>query len=259
LRFRGGSPGRRPSPLELLATPPERRGADLATSLLARIVEAHGAEESLAAGTARGLALHARAQRPSSPFETPAQATEIDEEALRAWTRALASSEGPLDPFSRLLWRDLALLLTEKRMPDRVLAYVEPVAAAFAPWPELERAVGLAYLELLQPEEALEHLERALAGPATDVLTILAAASAATDLGEHRRATRHLDRGLELFPGRRELRRELGFALERQGDPRGRELLQALLREDPEDDGIRRQLASGAPAAERIGLPEDPR
>ena len=193
---------------------------------------------------ARGLALHFAAQERSSPFESLAQAVEVDEDALRAFHAAIAG-RSELDAFTRHLWEDIARLLTEKRMPDLVLTYVESVAEAYAPWPVLDRALGTAYRELLEPADALRFLHRAQEELPYDVPLHQECADLALEVGEPERAAAYLREALEVQPSRFDLRRSLAIALAEAGDPAGEALLQELLAEEPEDEVLLDHLKEG--------------
>jgi len=197
---------------------------------------------------AAGLALHYGAQTLSSPYESRAQQIEVDEESLRLFREAVPAPQA-LDRLSAALWETLAWLFHEKRMPDSALVYVEPVAERFAPWPLLDRTLARAYRELLEPEAALRHADRALALAPGDIDLLIEAGQAAIELGDPRRGVDYLERALDLQRGRPDLQRALGLGLLAAGDERGRPLLEPLLDEHPEDQELREAL---------YGPPENP-
>ena len=236
-----GRAGRRLPTWSLLDTLPRHRAFALNRSLAERLAQA--AVGTDAEELARGLGLHFAAQRPSSPYETLAQQIEFDEDELRALFASAGSFEP--DPFARDIWEGLAWLLTEKRRPDMVLVYLEPVADRYGPWPVLDRAVALAYRELLEPVEARRLYERVLAAEPGDVGAMIACAELSTELGEPGEAARHLRRALAEEPARYDLERALGIALFQAGDPEGRTMLVRLLEAHPGDEELLRHLAEG--------------
>ena len=240
--FSTGEPTQRIAPLDLLTTLSRWRAFRLHQALADRLSSA--AEGTEMADLALGLALHYRAQEESSLFETRAQSTEVDEDELRAFHAALRSRP-VLDAFTRDLWEGVAWLLTEKRMPDMMLAYVESVADAYTPWPALDVGVGRAYQEFLQPEEALRFLERALEADPYNLEAFVSSAEIADELGRYEHAVELIRAALAVQPDRYEFRRALGISLDKSGDPEGRKILLELLRERPEDDLILDRLSQG--------------
>jgi hypothetical protein len=232
-----------PGPWSFLSTMPQLR-----TFLLQRAWTASLTCEQ-SPSLARGLALHFAVQQLSSPYETRAQQVEIDEDALRALSSA-TSDAGMLTQLTRELWDSLAWLLTEKRMPEEALVYLEPLAERFAPWPELDLAVARAYREVLDPESARRFLERARLARPQDAELLLESARCAQDLDDSDGALGFLERAVELQPGRAELERALALALVARGDPRGRAWVERLLAGNPEDpellDALARTTAPGA-------------
>jgi tetratricopeptide (TPR) repeat protein len=216
-----------PSPLRVLGTMPQQR------KYLLESAWAAGLESRDAPELARGLALHFGSQQLSSPYDSRAMQIEIEEEPLRAFLAA-APPAGALDPVSRELWEALAWVFTEKRLPEETLVYLEPIAERFAPWPALDRALGRAYRELLEPETALRFLERGRRERPEDVELLLELAACAQELGNGQ-AIGLLEEARALQPGRKDVERALGLALVRSGDPRGRPLLERLLPESPDD------------------------
>lgn len=243
----GGTPERRIGAWELLETPSRDRARGMRAALCERLARA-------AAGTpreelARGLAVHYGAQESSSPYETLAQRTEVREDELRAFLAAADT----MDPFSRSAWEGLAWLLTEKRMPDMVLAYVEAVAERYAPWPVLDRAVARAYMEFLEPEEARRFVERGLATAPNDPDLLVLAAELAAGRGEHADAAELYRRALAAAPEKSDVERSLGIELMRAGDPEGREIIDRLLAQDPDDPVILEALQAGPDPGEGSG------
>jgi tetratricopeptide (TPR) repeat protein len=230
-----------PGPLAFLRTMPQQRQFVLEAAWAA------GLDPAPAPALARGLALHFAAQRLSNPYESRSGQVELDEDALRAFLQAVPPP-GALDELARELWEALAAVLTEKREPELVLVYVEPVAERFAAWPALDLAVARAYLELLEPEEAARLLARARGARPNDAELWLESARCAEELGDHAAAAEALERAYALRPERPELERALGLALLRHGEPRGREIVERFLRAYPDD----RELA------EALGLFQSP-
>jgi hypothetical protein len=196
------------------------------------------------ASLARGLARHFAAQTLSSPYETRAQQVELDEEALRAFFEAVPPA-GELDLLSATLWEALARLFFEKRQPEYALVYLEPVAQRFAPWPALERCLVRAYREVLEPEVALAYAERVFGAYPDDFELLIEASQAAREAGTPERGQPFLERAVALQPSHLDQIRALGLELVEAGDERGRGLLEAVRRENPEDEEVLRALSEG--------------
>ena len=239
-----------PGPLRFLGTMPQLREFRLEAGWAASLTPRDAADDTLA--LARGLALHFGAQKLSGPGESRAQQIELDEEALRALFAAVPAP-GALDVLSRELWGSLAWILTEKRYPEEMLVYVEPVAERFAAWPELDRAVGHAYRELLEPAEAARFLERARTARPLDIDLLIESAQCAEELGDAAAAAGFLEQALGLQPGRPDLERALGLVLHRAGEARARALLERSLSAFPEDPELREALGLPAPANPHAG------
>jgi hypothetical protein len=212
----------------------ERGQAEVAASL-ARL--ARGAAGSEDAALAEGLALHAAAQRRSSPWDSEAQAIELDERALDLLAQAALAK--PPDPFLRELWNQLARTLGEKRAIALAQRLLPPLAERWAPWWQLERALALASLELLDADSAAEHLLRVVAERPLDLGVRLDCARALSMAGRTAEAVAQLDAVDALQPGRRDVRRLLAMDLARLGDARAGPLLAALLAEEPDDEQLR--------------------
>ncbi|MCZ6599060.1 MAG: hypothetical protein O7B99_15590 [Planctomycetota bacterium] len=239
----GGSGSRR-SPLALVADIALLRADKERADLTARLADA--AEGTPNADLALGLHRHHRVQGPSSPFETLAQQVELDDGALDALARAAAA--GPLDPFLRQLWEGLAKVLEGKRMPDKVLTYVEPLARKHGPWIELERVVATAYMEFDMAAEAATWLERALESSPYDIGLLVACADRKGRAGDGAGEVELLRRALALQPAREDLKLLVAVALMRSGDPGGRRMARELLDENPEGPrsaDLRELLESG--------------
>jgi tetratricopeptide (TPR) repeat protein len=245
--FEPGPAGERVGALALLNTLPRQRLYNLQAALMERIARANDGTPN--GGLARGLALHYAAQEESSPYEKRSQQIELSEDALRAYLNALPllAPDQELDRFSRELWESVAWLLTEKRRPDLALAFLEPLTERWSPWPQLDRAVGHAHRELLDPGTALEFLERAANQVAWDVNLWRECAAAAGELGDDRLVVKYLRMGLSIQAGRLDLELPLALALMRQNQNEGRELLERLGREHPDHEEIARYLVEGPP------------
>jgi len=239
LLFPPGSPQRGLGAWELLNTPGRDRYFPLRRLLCERLAEA--AEGTDAEHVARGMALHYAGQKQSSPYETVAQRIEVSEDELRAFHAGAAT----IDLFTRSVWEGLAWLLTEKRMADMALAYLEGVADKFTPWPELDHAVAIAYLEFLELEDARRFARRGLEAAPADPGLLQLGARLATELGEHDRAVELLRQALLVRPDDYQLRRSLGLALSMVDDPEGREILERLFQMEPEDPVLIEALEIG--------------
>lgn len=185
----------------------------------------------------RALADLAAAQEPSSPFEKEAQQTELPDHVLDGLgPYALAH---PPDAFVRSVWSGIARLLAEKRDIERLRKHVEPLAAKYKPWPELEKALASADIESLDPASAITRLESvaAVAREDFELWTMLATAKEAT--GDVRGASAAWARALELRPTRTEVKRKLAIALRKIDDERGLRLIEELLKETPDDTTLR--------------------
>jgi len=220
-----------PAALRRLALRPFERWRLGTTSTAERLARA--AEGTPWQALARGLALHYRAQAPSSPFETPAEQVEISAEALSSLREAALQAAPGL--FLRELWETIARILVLKREIEPIYEHLEPLAAAYPAWPALHAALARADMEMLSPERAVARLEPFAPSNGGDPYLRLSLAQALIMAGEPRRAVEPLLEALALHPGRRELERTLAIALARAGDPAGAEMARKLVREDPHD------------------------
>lgn len=229
-----------PRPLAFLEKMPQQRRFELQAAWATSLAPGPAPE------LARGLVLHFGAQQLSSPYETRAAQVELDEDALRAFLKALPAPDA-LDGLTRELWSSLAELLTDKREPELVVVYLEPVAERFAPWPELDLAVAHAHRELLEPEEAMRFLARARAARPRDLAIALESARCFGDLGDPKGAVGVLEEAQAQGAGEPELERALGLALLQAGEERGREIVERFLRVYPEDAELLRALGRDVP------------
>lgn len=232
-----------PRPLEFLTSMPQQRRFELQRAWAASVVPDPAPE------LVRGLALHFGAQKLSNPYESRAAQVELDEDALRAFLKAVPAP-GALDELSHELWSSLARLLTEKREPELVVVYVEPVAERFAPWPELDLAVAHAHRELLEPEEAVRFLQRARTARPLDLAILLESALCFEDLDDPRSAVELLEEARARGAGQPELERALGLALMRADDERGRAIVERFLKVYPEDEELLRALGRDVPESD---------
>jgi hypothetical protein len=248
----GGEPGisvGRPragrTALQVLAMWPFDRSREFLRETTARLALAN--RGTAYADLTQGLELHFAAQARSSPWETDAQSTEIDGAALaHLRAAALAAGEGTAEErFLSSLWNGLARTLVEKRSIELIYKHIEPLAEALGPWPELERALAHADLEMLDPASAATHMRAVLAEEPYDLDARLTLAKALEMAGDPAAAAVELAWVLEIQPERRELRRWRAMALVRAGDPEGGALLEELLAEDPADEELLRYRGPG--------------
>ncbi len=158
----------------------------------------------------RGVDAFARLQVPSSPFETDSQQVELDDATLS--TLRDAALAGPPSAFTRDVWNWLARVLAGKRDVAAIETHVAPLAARWAPWPELEVALARADLEALDPEAAARRLAplAAAADPSFDVLAVLG--EAREQAGDATGALEAWKRALLLRPADRLVGRRLAIA-----------------------------------------------
>jgi tetratricopeptide (TPR) repeat protein len=247
-----GEPGGSALPLTRLRLRREERGNRARVDLAERI--AHASAGTPAESFAEGLLALARAQRPSSPFESRAEQVELPAEALAAWKRA--AERTPLDRTTRELWEGLAALLAEKRAVEELYG-LEPLVARHHPWPEVERALAYGELEGLEAEKAAARLEEVVRARPLDGASWGWLGEARRMAGDHAGAAEAYRRAAELLPKRPLLERALAIELMRSGDPEGRRRIEALLAEDPEDESLRSWLAPGPRTDPEPGLRPD--
>lgn len=211
---------------------------------LARRLAGCAAEGTGAGALSLSVARFHAEQVRSSPFESRAQRIELSDEVLEQ-VRAAVGPGSP-DAFTVQVVEALAAILREKRLVDRIVEYVEPIARLHYPWPALEEAVAHADLELLEPGLAAERLERLIAAAGGDGTRWAFLASAQAQAGRGEDAVASWWRALELEPQSRAIRRALAIQLARGGDPQGREMVRDLLLEEQQgDEGLRVYLGEG--------------
>jgi hypothetical protein len=191
----------------------------------------------------RGIDHFAQLQIPSSPFETESEQVELDEEVL-ADLRDAALAEPP-SAFVRDVWNWIARVLAGKRDVSAIGTFVAPIAARWAPWPELEVALARADIEALDPAAAALRLTSIADAPEAsfDVLCVLG--EAREQAGDSAGAVAVWKRALPLRPNDAWIRRHLAMARVRTGDPGGAEAVRQWLDEHPEDEEMRTFLGPG--------------
>lgn len=180
-----------------------------------------------------GLEIHCEAQAESSAFEERELGIRFSDDALDFWLQD-ALTRAP-DPFTRELWNEVARVLVIQRDVARIDRWIEPVATAHAPWPELEGALAHADLEMLEPSKAATRLNRALRAAPNDFELRRLRGHALLAIGDAAGAALELERALTLAPQRQDIARQLAIARIRSGDPRGRAEIDRQLAEHPDD------------------------
>lgn len=239
-----GRPALRPRTFAWMAKRVDRRGPRAVLRLAERLAAAN-AEEDWEPAT-RAFARHARVQRESSPWDTLAQSTEVDDEALAALVEAAAVAAPRPDRWTSELARGLAQVLAGKRDVERIHRYVEPVAELWPGWREGTLALALAEIESLEPAAAVARLSPLFddRGDDLEVGELLARA--------HREAG-DADGELAVLGGLadratlpRPLRRRYCLALAARGElGEARRIGADLLAESPEDEELAEALGSG--------------
>jgi len=179
------------------------------------------------------LAHHFASQRPSAPFESRAGRVELDDADLASFQAA--AERGEPRAFERDLLEGAARVLIGKRDLERIERFIEPLAKLRAPWPELERVLALADIEMLDPASAAERLALVLASRPDDVELARLRARCLLASRDPAAAVAVLEPFFARDPQNHALRRELALALVRAGDPRGAAEIEALLTLDPQD------------------------
>ncbi len=159
-RAPAGAPSPRPLGLERLLERPERWPSRHRAAMLERLASACQ-EEPESASLAPFLEALARVhstQLPSSPFESPAEAFELDDSALAE----LVAAGTPLgsEPFARETLMGAAEVLVQKRRVAQLLGLFEPLSEAWGRPARLELALAAGDLEALDGERAGERLKR---------------------------------------------------------------------------------------------------
>lgn len=241
LLFQAAGASESPSPLTVLDTFALERADDQRHANLSRLAD-RSSDGSREFEIADALSEFYGKQVVSSPFESAADAVELDEVTLQRLFRA-TGKEGPT-PFLRDTWTWLAWVVDQKRRADWGLTYFETLAETFGPWPALDRMVARSYHEFADGEGESRAYARALEIQANDVDLWKAAARAAERAGDFPLAAERYRAALELAPSG-ELERALGMALLRAGDLEGRALLEAWSEADPTDEAVRLALDEG--------------
>lgn len=245
-----GPPAPATTPWSRLSTREFERTAESVGASLRRLAD--GARGSGYEDLTEGLALHFAAQVRSSPFEEYAQATEIDPEAL-ALLREAGLRRRP-DGFVRELWNGLAAILAEKREIELMDEHLEPLAAAWEPWWQLELALTRADLESLDPASAAERMRIVVRERPLDIGLRLLYADALSMAGRPSDAVVQLREADQIQPGRRDIRRRLAIALARSGSADAAPLVAELLAEDPADEELRAFEGPGPYPAVEVGF-----
>ncbi|MFT7485073.1 MAG: hypothetical protein ACI9F9_000919 [Candidatus Paceibacteria bacterium] len=233
-----GEPALNLPAMKLLRTRRNRR-ADLNSGLFAdRLALAERTP-----GVAAGLALHFHGQVASSPFLTPPEKIELSSEAAKLFSQAAAGPEPSM--LTRNLIETLAYLYTEQRGIEEIDEFLTAPAERHRPWPALEVALALASLEFLEPQAAVECLERAHSGFPGNSMTLAMQAEAQSQAGDDPAAVRSLDLALQLSPHHAELERRLAIVLRRAGDPRGPDAIRHALEHAPDDAQLLAHKDSG--------------
>lgn len=155
----------------------------------------------VAEGAEPALALHAAAQRISSPFDAPLVRIALVPEALALWRDQALAAQDPLPIYLHGVIEGAAAALMAQGEVPWVFEFLAPVAARFPDNVALQVALAWAEAQELRHDLAATRLRPLVAS----------------------------------LPGRRDLKIALAEALVAQGDPEGRGIANQLLRNDPEN------------------------
>lgn len=224
--------------LDLLSTRPSERRDLIQTRLCQRLASAETSP-----GVAAGLAAHFAAQVPSSPFQAPELGIELVDEAAQRFSEAAAGET--LDSLEIQLIETLGYLYTAQRKVEEIDRYLVKPAERHAIWSTLELYLAQAALEFLDPETALESLQRAHEAWPGSPTSWAMQAEAEQQSGDDRAAVASLERALTMNPKSFELERRLAIALQRAGDPRGKQAIEKALAGHPEDTSLQDHRGGG--------------
>ena len=235
----GNEPLRRMRPWTRLVTDPDELCRIDALACAERIALAQAGTEN--EGAAQALVVHLAAQRSSAPNEDAVRRVELDPGALQAWSEAARPATATR--FQLRLIGAAAELLAAKRELELLERFVLPVAEGAARSAAVERALGLAELEMLDLEAATERFTRALAVTPRDEDLLVLRARTRLERGDSETAARELERALAQLPDSLRLRREFALAAARAGRPGALEALRELAQARPDDAELRAQAA----------------
>lgn len=234
-----GASGHAPLLWAALAARPEQRLATERARLFRRLAGAEG-DAFLTA-----LAALMELQELSSPWLDPEQRLELDKALLTALAEATPATPSA---FETRVWDLLAATLVAKRMPGETFAVAPGLIEASGRWPALEYALAHAYLEMLMPDEGMELLGRlftegelAARGP----VALVGYGDALVVAGRFEEALAVFEAALAALPANYPLRRRIATTQVRMGAPGALEAVQALLAEDPDDEGLAAFLGAG--------------
>jgi hypothetical protein len=202
-------------------------------------------DETRSTALSSALALFYARQTASPPFEHGLTRIELDEGILTWLDRA--ATEAPLDPFLRASWSWIARVLVEKRDVTNIDRFLTPLAAAHAPWSDLEIALAYADLEGLDAPAAAKRLEAVVALESSNWRAWFALGEAREIAKDAAGAVKAFGTVCELLPDQYPLRRRLAMAKVRLGDPTGRTLVAELLTRNPRDEELKAFLGPDAP------------
>ncbi|MFT4538485.1 MAG: hypothetical protein ACI841_001623 [Planctomycetota bacterium] len=221
-----------------------RNRTDLAAGL------ARSNPTGVAADVTRGLAMHFAAQVPSSPYQTPEEGIEFDEEGLGHWQSAALAQEP--DAWTIAMWRRIAAVMIAKREIGQIYRLLPPLIErwGFDIWPELQRALAQADLEALEPESAAERLQALVHSAPGDPDLHEMLGRALSGAGDWTAAAQSFRNCIDLAPARgAALERDLAVALLYAGDPEGAVRVQELIEANPDDPSLVELLQAGPPEA----------
>ena len=227
-------------PREVLLTRMAKRPDQHRARLAGRLAAAE-----LTEGIAAGLAAHFEAQAQSSPFLTDEESVELDEVAMTRFSESAAGSTPNRIEIDVI--ESLARLLTAQRKVEEIDRFLTGPADRHAPWVALEVPLAQASLEFLDPETALERLNRIHQIWSGTPATWAMQAEAQQQTKDAAGAASSLERALELAPDSHEIERRLAIAWMWAGDPRGPAALAASLEDDPDDPELLSHRSGGPP------------
>lgn len=238
----GNEPSQRMQPWTRLATDADELRRVDALACAERIARAQVGTENERA--AQALVAHLAAQKRSPPTDNPTSRVELDLGALEAWSQVARPVTATR--FQLRLIGAAAEVLSAKRELELIERFVLPVAEGDPRSAAVERALGMAELEMLDPEAAAERFSRALALAPRDEDLLVLRARTRLKRGDSETAARELERALAQLPESARIRREFTLAAARAGRPGALEALRELAAARPDDAELHAH-ASGPP------------